>query len=124
MKPLNSKYRWAEKVFKKIKIGKKIIYLKFLIWYSYFTMKKMTKEEKHQQCMREIKGTLIVTVLCFLWHVATAFILNGKGLYFLGMPAWFSVSVFGTIVIALVGVRYLLKHVFVDFEYDDEEEED
>lgn len=74
--------------------------------------------------MREIKGTLIVTVLCFLWHVATAFILNGKGLYFLGMPAWFSVSVFGTIVIALVGVRYLLKHVFVDFEYDDEEEED
>lgn len=86
-------------------------------------MKKMTKEEKHQQCMREIKGTLIVTVLCFLWHVATAFILNGKGLYFLGMPAWFSVSVFGTIVIALVGVRYLLKHVFVDFEYDDEEED-
>ena len=124
MKPLNSKYRWAEKVFKKIKIGKKVIYLNFLIWYSYFIMKKMTKEEKHQQCMREIKGTLIVTVLCFLWHVATAFILNGKGLYFLGMPAWFSVSVFGTIVIALVGVRYLLKHVFVDFEYDDEEEED
>jgi len=123
MKPLNSKYRWAEKVFKKIKIGKKVIYLKFLIWYSYFIMKKMTKEEKHQQCMREIKGTLIVTVLCFLWHVATAFILNGKGLYFLGMPAWFSVSVFGTIVIALVGVRYLLKHVFVDFEYDDEEED-
>lgn len=123
MKPLNSKYRWAEKVFKKIKIGKKVIYLKFLIWYSYFIMKKMTKEEKHQQCMREIKGTLIVTVLCFLWHVATAFILNGKGLYFLGMPAWFSVSVFGTIVIALVGVRYLLKHVFVDFEYDDEEEQ-
>ena len=120
---LNSKYRWAEKVIKKIKIGKKVIYLKFLIWYSYFIMKKMTKEEKHQQCMREIKGTLIVTVLCFLWHVATAFILNGKGLYFLGMPAWFSVSVFGTIVIALVGVRYLLKHVFVDFEYDDEEED-
>ena len=93
------------------------------MWYSYITMKKMTKQEKHAQCMKEIKGTLIVTLLCCAWHIFTAFVLNGKGLYFLGMPAWFSVSVFGTIVIALVGVRYLLKHVFVDFEYDDEEEQ-
>ena len=72
--------------------------------------------------MREIKGTLIVTLICCVWHVATAFLLNGTGLYFLGMPAWFSVSVLGTIVIALVGVFCLLKFVFVDFEYDDEEE--
>ncbi|MBQ0018608.1 MAG: YhdT family protein [Clostridiales bacterium] len=85
-------------------------------------MKKLTKQEKHDQCMREIKGTLAVVLLCCVWHIATAFILNGTGLYFLGMPAWFSVSVFGTIVIALVGVRILLKKVFIDFEYDDEEE--
>lgn len=85
-------------------------------------MNKLTKQEKHDQCMREIKGTLIVVVICAIWHIGTAFILNGTGLYFLGMPAWFSVSVFGTIVIALVGVRILLKKVFVDFEYDDEEE--
>lgn len=85
-------------------------------------MNKLTKQEKHDQCMREIKGTLIVVVICAIWHIGTAFILNGTGLYFLGMPAWFSVSVFGTIIIALVGVRILLKKVFVDFEYDDEEE--
>ncbi|MBQ0005376.1 MAG: YhdT family protein [Clostridiales bacterium] len=85
-------------------------------------MNKLTKQEKHDQCMREIKGTLIVVVICAIWHIGAAFILNGTGLYFLGMPAWFSVSVFGTIVIALVGVRILLKKVFVDFEYDDEEE--
>ena len=85
-------------------------------------MKKLSREEKHDQCMREIKGTLIVTLICCVWHVATAFLLNGTGLYFLGMPAWFSVSVLGTIVIALVGVFCLLKFVFVDFEYDDEEE--
>ena len=71
--------------------------------------------------MREIKGTLLVVLLCCIWHITTAFALNGTGLYFLGMPAWFSVSVLGTIVIALVGVRVLLKKVFVDFEYDDEE---
>ena len=86
-------------------------------------MKKMSKEEKHLQCMREIRYTLIVVAVCCIWHVATAFLLNGSGRYFLGMPAWFSVSVFGTIILAIAGVAFLLKKVFVDFEYDDETEE-
>lgn len=86
-------------------------------------MNKLSKQEKHDQCIREIKATLIVVAICAIWHIGTAFILNGTGLYFLGMPAWFSVSVFGTIVIALVGVRILLKKVFIDFDYDDEESE-
>lgn len=83
-------------------------------------MKKLSREEKHRQCMREIKATLIVVLVCCIWHIATAFVLNGTDLYFLGMPAWFSVSVLGTIVIALVGVRLILKNVFVDFDYDEE----
>ena len=83
-------------------------------------MEKMSKEDKHKQCIREIKATLVVVLACCIWHIGTAFALNGTGLYFLGMPAWFSVSVFGTIIIALVGVRLLLKHVFIDFDYDDE----
>lgn len=86
-------------------------------------MKKLSKQEKHDQCIREIKATLIVALICAIWHIGTAFILNGTGLYFLGMPAWFSVSVFGTILIALIGVGILLKNVFIDFEYDDEDEE-
>lgn len=73
--------------------------------------------------MREIRGTLIVVLICCAWHIASAFLLNGTGLYFLGMPAWFSVSTFGTIILSLIGVWYLLKHVFINFEYDDEEEE-
>lgn len=84
-------------------------------------MKQLNKQEKHDQCIREIKATLLVVLACCIWHIATAFILNGTGLYFLGMPAWFSVSVLGTIVIALVGVRFLLKKVFVDFDYEEEE---
>lgn len=87
-------------------------------------VKILSKAEKHQQCMREIKGTLAVVVICCLWHIITAFALNGTGLYFLGMPAWFSVSVFGTVVLAIAGVFFLLKKVFIDFEYDDGEEED
>lgn len=84
-------------------------------------MNKMSKEQKHQQCLKEIKATVTVTLICCAWHIVTAFALNGSGLYFLGMPAWFSVSVFGTIVLALLGVWYLMKKVFVDFDYDDEE---
>lgn len=87
-------------------------------------MKKLTNQEKHEQCMREIKGTLLVVAICCIWHVASAFILNGTGLYFLGMPAWFSVSTLGTIVLAIVGVQFLLKKVFIDFEYDDEVEDE
>ena len=86
-------------------------------------MKKLTKQEKHEQCMREIRSTLVVVAICCVWHIATAFLLNGTGLYFLGMPAWFSVSTFGTVALALIGVQYLLRKVFIDFEYDDEEEE-
>lgn len=39
-------------------------------------MKKLTKEEKHKQCVKEIRATLIVVGICFLWHVLTAFLLN------------------------------------------------
>lgn len=87
-------------------------------------MKKLNNKEKHDQCIREIKATLIVVAVCCLWHIGTAFLLNGTGLYFLGMPAWFSVSVFGTIVLSLAGVAFLLKKVFVNFEYEEEEERD
>ena len=87
-------------------------------------MNKMSKEQKHEQCLKEIKATLIVTGICCAWHIITAFALNGSGLYFLGMPAWFSVSVFGTIVLALLGVWFLMKKVFVDFDYDDEDAEE
>ena len=84
-------------------------------------MEKLTKEQKHKQCLKEIKGTLTVTALCAAFHILSAFLLNGKGFYFLGLPAWFSISVLGTIVIALAGAAFLLKFVFIDFEYDDEE---
>ena len=87
-------------------------------------MKKLSREDQHRQCLKEIKWTLIVTTICCAWHIGTAFALNGTGLYFLGMPAWFSVSVLGTIILALAGVFLLLKFVFINFDYDAEEEEE
>ena len=40
------------------------------------------------------------------------------------MPAWFVVSVFGTVILAIIGVFILLKFVFIDFSYDEDEERD
>ena len=40
------------------------------------------------------------------------------------MPAWFSVSVFGTIVLSIASVIILAKKVFKDFEYDEEQGEE
>ena len=74
--------------------------------------------------LKEIKATMLVVVVCFLWHVLTAFLLNSKGGTLFHMPLWFVVSVFGTIILAIIGVFWLLKFVFVDFSYDEEECED
>jgi len=40
-----------------------------------------------------------------------------------GIPAWFVVSVLGTVVLAVIGVFWLLKFVFVDFQYEEDESE-
>ena len=78
-------------------------------------MKNLTKQEKHEQCIREIRGTLVVVAICCAWHILSAFLLNGSGLYFLGMPAWFSVSTLGTIVLSLLGQTCLRIHMQITF---------
>lgn len=83
-------------------------------------MKTLTREQQHAQCMREVRATLIVVAICAAWHIGTAFALNGSGLYLLGMPAWFTVSVMGTAILGIAGVLLLAKFVFVDFAYDEE----
>lgn len=86
-------------------------------------MKKLTRQEKHEQCIREIRGTLVVVAICCVWHISSAFLLNGTGLYF-SWYAWHGLvmSTLGTIVLSLLGVCIYLKKVFLDFEYEDEEE--
>ena len=72
-------------------------------------MKKLTKEEKHKQCLKEIKATMLVVFVCFLWHVLTAFLLNSRGGTLFHMPLWFVVSVFGTIILAIIGGVLVVK---------------
>lgn len=87
-------------------------------------MKKMTEQEKHQQILKEMKATLILFILVAVWHVGTAFALNGIDFLILGMPLWFFVSTIGAFVISVVGVIILLKKVFVNFDLGEEISED
>lgn len=85
-------------------------------------MKKMTEQEKHQQILKEVKATLILFAIVAIWHIGFGFGLNGIDIVVLGMPLWFFVSTIGAFFIAVVGVMFLLKFVFVEFDLGTEVE--
>lgn len=82
----------------------------------------MSREQKDAQVRREARATLILFAICFLWNVLFAYALSGSGIRIGGLPLWWFVSVPGMFVVAVVGVVYLLKKVFVNFNLEDEEE--
>lgn len=85
-------------------------------------MKPMTREEKNQQIRKEALATAVLFLICFVWHVGFALALTGKDLYFMGLPLWWVLSTPGVFVVAVVGVLFLLKKVFVNFDLEPEEE--
>ena len=82
----------------------------------------MTREEKNRQIKKEAKATAILFLICFIWHVGTGYLLSGTGITLFGLPLWWLLSTPGVFVIAVIGVIYLLKKVFVNFSLDDEDE--
>ena len=79
-----------------------------------------TRSEKEKQIRREARATVMLFAFCLLWNVGFAF--SGLNARVLGMPLWWLLSTPGVFVISVVGVIFLLKKVFVDFDLDDEEE--
>ncbi|MBR2674700.1 MAG: YhdT family protein [Mogibacterium sp.] len=84
-------------------------------------IEKMTREEKDRQVRREAGATLILFAICFFWNVFFAYTLSGLEIRIGGLPLWWLISVPGMFVIAVIGVVYLLKKVFVNFELEDDE---
>ena len=82
---------------------------------------KMSREQKDRQVRREARATLILFAICFLWNVGFAYGLSGSGIRIAGMPLWWLLSTPGMFVVAVVGVAYLLKKVFVNFDLEDGE---
>lgn len=83
---------------------------------------RLTREEKDRQIRREARATLILFVSCFLWNVLFAYGLSGTGARLFGLPVWWLISTPGMFIIAVAGVIFLLKKVFVNFELDDDAE--
>lgn len=83
---------------------------------------RMTREQKDIQVRKEAKATLILFLICFLWNVGFAYGLSGTGIRLGGLPLWWLISTPGMFVIAIIGVVYLLRKVFVNFDLEDDEE--
>ena len=83
-------------------------------------MKKLNREELGKELRKEAQGTWILTIICALVHIVPAFMLNGNGQQMFNMPQWFVVSVFGSGIVAIIGIIILTKKVFADFDYDEE----
>ncbi|MBQ3429664.1 MAG: YhdT family protein [Mogibacterium sp.] len=83
---------------------------------------QMTPEQKEKQIRKEARATLILFLICFLWNVGFAYGLSGTGARLFGLPLWWLVSTPGMFVIAVIGVVFLLKKVFVNFDLEDTEE--
>ena len=83
---------------------------------------QMTPEQKEKQIRREARATLLLFLICFIWNVGFAYGLSGTGARLFGLPVWWLVSTPGMFVIAVIGVVFLLKKVFVNFDLEDSEE--
>ena len=75
----------------------------------------LSREQKDRQVRCEALATLILFAICFIWNVGFAYGLSGSGIRIGGMPLWWLLSVPGMFVVAVIGVVYLLKYVFVNF---------
>lgn len=85
-------------------------------------MKPVTKEEKNKQIKKEAFATVILFIICFIWHVGIGYGLSGVPIYIFNLPLWWIISTPGVFVVGVVGVIILLKKVFVNFDLNSEED--
>ncbi len=83
---------------------------------------QMNREQKEKQIRKEAKATMILFLICFVWNVGFAYGLSGMGARLFGLPVWWLISTPGMFLIAIAGVVFLLKKVFVNFDLEDNEE--
>ena len=87
---------------------------------------ELSYKEKFIQMNKEAKATWIVGLISFIVWLAGGFgvyLLAGNSWTILGMPAWFVLGSVGCWFVGIIGVVYLLKFVFKDFDLGDDEED-
>ena len=84
----------------------------------------MTHEERNRQLRKEALATFLLFLICFAWNVGFAYGLAGCPITLFHLPLWWILSTPGVFVVAVAGVLFLLKKVFVNFDFEEETEEE
>ena len=88
-------------------------------------MKNLTYKEKFIQMNKEAKASWIVAaVIIVFWWIGGFGVYNlfGEDFFVFSMPAWFVISCFGSWILSIALVFFLIKKIYKDFDLEDKEE--
>lgn len=89
-------------------------------------MDDLTYKEKFIQINKEAKATWYVGAITFIvWLVGGfgIYLMVGNEWTILRMPAWFVIGTFGSWIVSVIGVQFIIKKVFKNFSLDENKEE-
>ncbi|MEG0307211.1 MAG: YhdT family protein [Clostridium sp.] len=89
---------------------------------------KLSEEDKNRQINKEAIISIIVYVLYFIWWYITGFGLGNRDpstyKYVMGFPVWFILSCFVGPILLILVVIFTVKHFFVNFNLNSDENDD
>ena len=83
---------------------------------------KISYKEKFRLMDREALSTLICAVVITAVFWLSMFLLKDYQTTLLKMPLWFVVSCIGGYLLSVIGVIFIVRRYFVNFDLDDEDE--
>jgi uncharacterized membrane protein YhdT len=81
----------------------------------------MEYKKKHELMRREARATVVAAALVMAFWWAAGFGLSAVDFTVFYLPGWFAVGCFGSWVLAVALVVFLITRVFTDFSLDDDE---
>lgn len=89
-------------------------------------MKNLSYKEKFIQMNKEARATwIIAAIIIIFWWIGGfgVYKLFGEDFFLFSMPAWFVISCFGSWILSVLLVLFLIKKVYKDFELEDNDKE-
>ena len=86
-------------------------------------MQHMSEKEKFIQMNKEAKACWIVGFIIMIFWFVTGFgfyAIFGSEWTIFHMPAWMVISCVGSWILSILGVLYLVKYVYKDFDLGEE----
>lgn len=84
------------------------------------SLRKISYKEKFRIMDREALATVMCAVIVTLAFWLAIFLLKDSQSTVLKMPLWFVVSCIGGYLLSVVGVIYIVRRFFVNFDLDED----